>query len=442
VNSSAAIARTKLASGNNYRILANDSSGVMSENAALTASRALASDANGQIVHSSVTTTELDFVSGATSSLQSQINSLNSGTKGKIEVVAAATGNVAGTYVTGTITGAGFGALPAQDGVTLTAGQRLLLPAQTSTLENGIYVVTVVGDGGTAFVLTRSTDCDTSAEITDAVVIVAPGGATNANKGYRQSTPNPTLDTDPIVWVLYFSVIYTADGVTLQLVGTTFSIKDSGVTTAKINDLAVTNAKIAASTIDLTTKTTGILPATQGGGLVLISTATASNSATVDFTGLSSAYSQYLVIGQNIKGSTNPNSLIHMRIGTGATPTWVATSTYGYVTQFEYVDLAGALVAGSARGNGIDYIRLASVCGSNANANTNFNLTINNPSQTNGFHTFQCLCNWYYPEAAATYTGKQDAAGTYKSTTAVTAIRFFMDSGNIASGVFKLYGIV
>lgn len=49
VNASAAIARSKLASGTNYRILANNSSGVMSENAALTATRIIASDANGQL---------------------------------------------------------------------------------------------------------------------------------------------------------------------------------------------------------------------------------------------------------------------------------------------------------------------------------------------------------------------------------------------------------
>lgn len=49
VSASADIARTKLASGNNYRILANNSSGVMSENAALTAKHVVIADANGQL---------------------------------------------------------------------------------------------------------------------------------------------------------------------------------------------------------------------------------------------------------------------------------------------------------------------------------------------------------------------------------------------------------
>lgn len=49
INATAAIARTKIASGTAYRILANNSSGVMSENAALTAAHVIFADANGQL---------------------------------------------------------------------------------------------------------------------------------------------------------------------------------------------------------------------------------------------------------------------------------------------------------------------------------------------------------------------------------------------------------
>lgn len=49
IKSGAAIDRNKLASGTNYRILANNSSGVMSENAALDAGEVVFVDANGQL---------------------------------------------------------------------------------------------------------------------------------------------------------------------------------------------------------------------------------------------------------------------------------------------------------------------------------------------------------------------------------------------------------
>lgn len=53
IKSGANIDRTKLASGTNYRILANNFSGVMSENAALTSTRIPYADANGQLTDSS-----------------------------------------------------------------------------------------------------------------------------------------------------------------------------------------------------------------------------------------------------------------------------------------------------------------------------------------------------------------------------------------------------
>jgi hypothetical protein len=62
IKAAAAIARSKTASGTAYRILANDSAGVMSENAAITASRAVVSDSNGQLAASAITSTEVTYL--------------------------------------------------------------------------------------------------------------------------------------------------------------------------------------------------------------------------------------------------------------------------------------------------------------------------------------------------------------------------------------------
>lgn len=64
-NSSAAL--------NNNRVM-KSSGGAIIEAAAITASRALASDANGIPVAATTTTTELNFVSGVTSAIQTQLN--------------------------------------------------------------------------------------------------------------------------------------------------------------------------------------------------------------------------------------------------------------------------------------------------------------------------------------------------------------------------------
>jgi len=76
VAAAAAIARSKLATGTANRLTYNASpGGALSDLAAITASRALESDVNGLPVASSVTATELSYVSGVTSSIQVQLDS-------------------------------------------------------------------------------------------------------------------------------------------------------------------------------------------------------------------------------------------------------------------------------------------------------------------------------------------------------------------------------
>ena len=97
-------------------------------------------------------------------------------------VAALPTYNVTGSgqILTGTVNGA----IPSAttDGVTLTANQRLLVKNETSTRtpNNGIYVVTQVGSGSLPFILTRSSDANTSALLAEATLSVA-AGSTLAN---------------------------------------------------------------------------------------------------------------------------------------------------------------------------------------------------------------------------------------------------------------------
>ena len=82
------------------------------------------------------------------------------------------------------LTGNVNGAIPSAttDGVTLTANQRLLVKSETSTLtpNNGIYVVTQVGSASLPFILTRSSDANTSALLAEATLSVS-GGSTLSN---------------------------------------------------------------------------------------------------------------------------------------------------------------------------------------------------------------------------------------------------------------------
>lgn len=74
ISTSAAIARSKIATATANRLVVNaDTTGALSEAAAITAARVLISDANGIPVHSSVTSTTLGYLD-ATSSIQTQLD--------------------------------------------------------------------------------------------------------------------------------------------------------------------------------------------------------------------------------------------------------------------------------------------------------------------------------------------------------------------------------
>jgi hypothetical protein len=87
-----------------------------------------------------------------------------------------------------TLTGNSNGALAAQDGVTLIAGDRLLVDNEAAGADNGIYSLTQVGDGSHPYILTRVTDADQSAELLKAAVFVTAGTA-YANTQFVCNTP-------------------------------------------------------------------------------------------------------------------------------------------------------------------------------------------------------------------------------------------------------------
>jgi hypothetical protein len=91
------------------------------------------------------------------------------------------------------------------DGVTVAVGNRVLVTMRggadtTPDTDNGIYVVTQLGDDDTdALILTRASDFNASAEITAGAFTFVTEGDTVADKGFVLVTNDPiTLDTTPL----------------------------------------------------------------------------------------------------------------------------------------------------------------------------------------------------------------------------------------------------
>lgn len=210
-----------------------------------------------------------------------------------------------------------------------------------------------------------------------------------------------------------------------------------GITGATSYDGSVAQA------IKADTSTSGINLATQGyadrGDVwVLLSTVTASNSATVDFTGLSSDYDNYEVVIDNIVPSTNSTDF-WVRVGTGGTPTYQTGSVYNYVLHFGYYN--GTSVAGVAGAFSANQIAVATANNVSNISSLNVEVMIYDPSQTATHHVMDIKRRQVQTITSTSTVTIGDMTCAYASTTAVTAIRFQMSSGDISTGTFKLYGI-
>ncbi len=112
---------------------------------------------------------------------------VSSGSRFVGNVRAATTASLpANTYNNGTLgagatlTGTSNGALTAQDGITLTTSDRILVKNESSQANNGCYSVTQVGDGSNPYILTRCTDYDVQAEISTGTFFTILEGTTQS----------------------------------------------------------------------------------------------------------------------------------------------------------------------------------------------------------------------------------------------------------------------
>jgi hypothetical protein len=113
---------------------------------------------------------------------------------------------------------------------------RVLIYNQTNQTQNGVYTVTVVGDGSTNWVLTRATDADTYAPFSpnslgqgDAFFVQA--GNTGAGETYICNTVGTIVfGVTNITFVQFSSAQIYSAGTGLTLTGTQFSISNTAVT--------------------------------------------------------------------------------------------------------------------------------------------------------------------------------------------------------------------
>jgi hypothetical protein len=169
----------------------------------------------------------VDYISAATGNIlvtKEWVESLSADLSSSIAVnVATTTALPASTYNNGvngvgaTLTRNTNGTTGTIDGITVGLGDRILVKNQASQIQNGVYGVTVLGTGSTAFVLTRTTDSDTTVEFDPQIVIASRG--TQAGLRFAQTTSDPIVGTSNIVYTNVGSSFVTQSAAGTQTSG-------------------------------------------------------------------------------------------------------------------------------------------------------------------------------------------------------------------------------
>lgn len=171
------------------------------------------------------------------------------------------------------------------------------------------------------------------------------------------------------------------------------------------------------------------------GALTFISSVTASNSATVSFTNIGSTYDSYMITFNRVIPATNS---VQMRIRTSTNN----GSTYDSgASDYKYaiISLASDATNYNTGSNASAFVLMNNPTITSTATSGGLNGTFNlfNPSSVS---QKQYFWNTTHVDAGAALNLTYGSGVTAISAD-VDAIQFYMSSGNIASGTFRLYGI-
>lgn len=207
------------------------------------------------------------------------------------------------------------------DGVSLVAGDRVLVKNQTTQSQNGIYIVS-------AGAWVRSTDADTPAELDGAAIFVQQG-TLNADSGWVQTATITTVGVSNVVWSQFSGSNTYVAGTGLTLTGNTFSVN------------------FGAGTVELPTGAVGVkLYNSSTGAIILTSNGTARSTAAG--TGI------HLLLPASGSGLTQDATGLYIPSG-GVSNSQLANSSFSIAggTGTGTVSLGGTLTISASAGQGI-----------------------------------------------------------------------------------------
>lgn len=335
------------------------------------------------------------------------------------------------------------------DGVTVVAGDRVLVKNQSTASQNGIYLAS-------ASTWTRTPDADTWAELISAITFVETGTTLTGSAWYCTAQPGGTIGTTAVNWSNFsVAATYTA-GTGLTLSSYQFSITNTGVTagaygsasktlTATVNaqgqltvlaasDIAIANTQVSglgtmstqnANAVAITGGTiSGLsspIPVASGGtgastltGYVKGSgTLALSASATIPTTDLSGTITNAQLQNSTISGISLGSNLATLTIGSGLSGTSYNGSTAVTITNSSPMVYPSSGIPSST---GTGWNSSYSTTGSGTVLALATAPTLNNPTVSN-YQAFTGTTAPTYAAGLVWYDNTYNALSYYNSTT-------------------------
>ena len=182
--------------------------------------------------------------------------------------------------------------------------------------------------------------------------------------------------------------------------------------------------------------------ALQGNGpkLILSQTAT-TGTANISFTAnIDSTYDVYMFLFINIHPSSDGARLDFQGSTNGGSSYGVDLSSTAFTAYHHQNGSGGTLTYASSRdqGSGTTFQELCSGIGDDSDQNGAGILYLYSPASTTYMKNWCCRSNVY---ELGDYTQEYFMSGYFNTTSAINALRFQMNTGNIDDGTIKMYGI-
>ena len=186
---------------------------------------------------------------------------------------------------------------------------------------------------------------------------------------------------------------------------------------------------------------TALPAAVSGGSLNLISTQTASSSATISFTsGIDDTYKKYIIKWINVHPATDDVDFKFQGSIDGGSNYNVSITSTWFEAYHDEADTGTSLAYNDSRdqANGTALQFINNKLGNDNDQSSCGELILYSPSDTTFVKHFLIKT---IRISENDFQAQQYCGGYFNTTSAIDAIVFQMSSGNIDSGTFKLYGV-